>query len=167
MSAEIDIHLPSSDSSRCQITENAKSDLVLSLPEVLIRIFTFLTAHQQRRLAAQVCRQWRTIVQNQFLSVSGKAFPTNHMDESNWGGPATISLAAPRILQWKLGPRNTISENERQDIQLMTLIEYNDHQKQMLEEETERIDLITALMSRILAGQGKDDLFQYWTRQEV
>ncbi|KAF9908698.1 hypothetical protein EC991_009626 [Linnemannia zychae] len=79
--------------------------LILTLPEILVQIFSYLTEHQQRRLVGHVCHQWRTIVQLRYLSVSDKAFPVNVMDEGGsdgWGNEWVSVLAAPRIVEWEL-----------------------------------------------------------------
>lgn len=88
--------------------------LLFTLPEILVKIFAYLTPHQQRRLAGQVCYQWRTIVYDRFLSVTDKAFPTNVMEEGGgWGGGAhTALLAAPRIVDWILGSPHDKTDQE-------------------------------------------------------
>ncbi|KAF9918023.1 hypothetical protein FBU30_000408 [Linnemannia zychae] len=106
------------DFSRRRLDYKSVTIEALSIPKIL------------RRFAAQVCRQWRIIVQNHFLSALGKAFPTNPMDESNWGSPVTIALAEPRIIQWQLGPNDT---NESKDnymtISRMATQEYYEYQQ--------------------------------------
>ncbi|KAF9922803.1 hypothetical protein FBU30_007085 [Linnemannia zychae] len=115
-------------------------------PEILLLIFGSLTTYQQRRLAAQVCRNWRHVVQQYILSISDKEFPTSPMDGPNWGNPATIRLAEPRILQWQLGPYDIkISEDELRNIKSMTPQEYCEYQKRKMEGEAQTIDLVAKL----------------------